>query len=144
MTVLVAVDDDEDQTRLLEEAATLADAFEEELTVLHVLSQSKFRQMEQQTVESTGQTIDLDEIRAFAKELADERAAAVLDAYTAVGMVGTPEDEIVDYAERNDVSYIVVGSRKRSPAGKALFGSVTQSILLNSEIPVLAVRAGSR
>lgn len=144
MAVLVAVDDDKDQTRLLEEAATLADAFEEELTVLHVLSQSKFRQMEQQTVESTGQTIDLDEIRAFAKQLADERAAAVLDAYTAVGMVGTPEDEIVDYAERNDVSYIVVGSRKRSPAGKALFGSVTQSILLNSEIPVLAVRAGSR
>lgn len=144
MTVLVAVDDDEVQTRLLEEAATLADAFGEELTVLHVLSQSKFRQMEQQTVESTGQTIGLDEIRAFAKELAAERAAAVLDEYTAVGLVGTPEDEIVDYAERNDVSYIVVGSRKRSPAGKALFGSVTQSILLNSEIPVLAVRAGSR
>lgn len=38
-----------------------------------------------------------------------------------------------------DADYIVVVGRSRSPVGKALFGSVTQGVLLHAECPVLAV-----
>jgi len=50
---------------------------------------------------------------------------------------GNPADEILAYAEEYDVDQICVGGRKRSPAGKALFGSVTQDVILGTGLPVL-------
>lgn len=50
---------------------------------------------------------------------------------------GDPADEILRYAESESVDQICVGGRKRSPAGKALFGSVTQQVILGTDRPVL-------
>ena len=50
---------------------------------------------------------------------------------------GDTAEFILREAESRDVDAIVLGSRKRSPAGKAIFGSVTQSVLLNTDIPVV-------
>jgi len=44
---------------------------------------------------------------------------------------------ILRYAEEHDVDQICMGGRKRSPAGKALFGSVTQDVILGTDRPVL-------
>lgn len=49
---------------------------------------------------------------------------------------GEPAEEILAVADDLDVDAIVVQGRKRSPVGKALFGSVTQGILLDSTRPV--------
>ena len=50
---------------------------------------------------------------------------------------GDPGSEILRYAAEYDVDQICVGGRKRSPAGKALFGSVTQDVILGTHRPVL-------
>ncbi|WP_336338693.1 universal stress protein [Haloarcula brevis] len=50
---------------------------------------------------------------------------------------GDPAGEILRYAEEYDVDQICVGGRKRTPAGKALFGSVTQDVILGTHCPVL-------
>ena len=50
---------------------------------------------------------------------------------------GTPAEEIEKFAEEYDVDQICVGGRKRSPTGKALFGSVTQDVILGTTRPVL-------
>jgi nucleotide-binding universal stress UspA family protein len=49
---------------------------------------------------------------------------------------GDPEDVILDIADAEDVDSIVMSGRKRSAVGKVMFGSVTQSVILNSSRPV--------
>jgi nucleotide-binding universal stress UspA family protein len=50
---------------------------------------------------------------------------------------GDPAESIVSVAQDLDVDAICVAGRKRSPAGKVLFGSVSQAVILNTERPVL-------
>jgi len=50
-----------------------------------------------------------------------------------------PADGILDLAEEHDADHIVMGSRKRSPTGKVIFGSVSQQVLLESPVPVTIV-----
>ena len=47
-----------------------------------------------------------------------------------------PADGILDLADEEAADHIVMGSRKRSPTGKVIFGSVSQQVLLESPVPV--------
>ncbi|SEV80024.1 universal stress protein [Natrinema salifodinae] len=49
---------------------------------------------------------------------------------------GEPPEEITNAARELDVDLIVMGGRRRSPVGKALFGSVVQAVLLDADRPV--------
>ncbi|QIB73508.1 universal stress protein [Halogeometricum borinquense] len=57
--------------------------------------------------------------------------------YTVEESSGDPANAIVSVGDETDADLIVVGGRKRSPAGKALFGSVTQSVILGATRPVM-------
>ena len=37
---------------------------------------------------------------------------------------------------------LVIGARRRSPVGKAFLGSVAQTLILQSDVPVLVVKSG--
>lgn len=50
---------------------------------------------------------------------------------------GEPTEVILSVAEEIDADSIAVSGRKRSPTGKAIFGSVTQSLLLSADRPVI-------
>lgn len=52
---------------------------------------------------------------------------------------GNPAAAIVDLADRLDVDELVLGARKQSPVGKVLFGSTTQSVILETDRPVTVV-----
>lgn len=52
---------------------------------------------------------------------------------------GKPAEVIVSVADEIDADAIAITGRKRSPAGKVLFGSVTQSVLLSANRPVHVV-----
>ncbi|WP_136687703.1 universal stress protein [Halorhabdus amylolytica] len=61
--------------------------------------------------------------------------------YTIRGRVGDHATEIIDLSRTLDVDRVVVGGRKRSPSGKAVFGSVAQDIMLEAPCPVTFVKA---
>lgn len=139
MVIVAAVDQTDHASRLIREAKTLADAFDEELHVLHVLSQSDFADIEQEEVRRTGQPGGRGAGEEYAAGIATELVELPDDEFTAVGLVGDPSDRIVGYADDIDARYIVLGGRKRSPIGKAVFGSTTQSVLMNTDHSVVTV-----
>jgi nucleotide-binding universal stress UspA family protein len=49
-------------------------------------------------------------------------------------------DQILDLAKELNAELIVIGLRRRTPVGKLIMGSQAQTILLEAECPVLAVK----
>ncbi|OPX38069.1 MAG: hypothetical protein B1H11_05080 [Desulfobacteraceae bacterium 4484_190.1] len=49
----------------------------------------------------------------------------------------SPDLDLVEFAHEKDADEIIVGARKRSPAGKAILGLVTQRVALTASCPVV-------
>ncbi|MBX0288624.1 universal stress protein [Halomicroarcula sp. F28] len=58
---------------------------------------------------------------------------------TTVIVDGSPSGEIIDYLDDHDIDQVVVGGRRRSPTGKAIFGSTAQEVTLSADCPVTIV-----
>ena len=81
---------------------------------------------------------------------ARERASEVLPSVTArvdgatavetVHAVGNPAEEIVAYAEDNGVDHVVLGSHGRQGMSRLLLGSVAETVVRGSPVPVTVVR----
>jgi len=141
MVIVACVDHRDHASEIISEAASLAASFGEPLHVVHVLTREQFVDLQQTSVSDTGSAVSVDRIEEVAADIA---ADALDDEPTdgeAVGLVGKPDEEVVSYADEHDARYIVLGGRDRSPVGKALFGSVAQSVLRESERPVLLVHS---
>lgn len=52
-----------------------------------------------------------------------------------------PAEDLLDVVADVDATLLVIGMRHRTPVGKLLIGSNAQRILLEAEVPVLAVKA---
>jgi len=50
-----------------------------------------------------------------------------------------PAKKIIEIANEINADRIVMSGRKKSPVGKVLFGSVTQAVLLNGNVPVTVI-----
>lgn len=138
MVVVAAVDRSEHAKQIVKEAEKLAKRFDDELHILHILSRSEFRELQRENIERNDEAIDMESIREFAAKQAEEAAENINYPYETIGRVGDASSDVVSYAKKHKARYIVIGGRKRSPAGKAVFGSVAQSILLNAESPVVS------
>jgi nucleotide-binding universal stress UspA family protein len=53
---------------------------------------------------------------------------------------GHPSKEIIDFAENNDIDLIVMGTLGKTGLDRFLMGSVAETVVRNSKVPVLVVR----
>lgn len=122
MSILAAVDGEAGSEAVLEEGYALARAFDEDLIVLHVLPETEDREQAEVVA------------RGLVEETLDKPENVSI-----VGRLGDPEARILSQADDEDARYIVLGSRKQTPVGKALFGSVAQVVMLNTDRSVVVV-----
>lgn len=146
MVILAAVGEKHDQGPIIRTAYDLARAFDEELEVLHVIPEREaddhFREL-RGLPEFSDLSFDVKGDRA--EEVARRLIAATLedeeaDLATPAGEIGDPADRILDRAAEISARFLVVGGKQRSPAGKAIFGSTTQSVILAADDPVVTVK----
>jgi len=95
-----------------------------------------------------GESMDLDLFEAYRAGISDDIAkamgAAGIDSADWQLHMAAGDDvaeKVLELATEADAELLVIGARRRSPVGKFLLGSVTQSIILDAPIPVLVVKA---
>jgi nucleotide-binding universal stress UspA family protein len=49
-------------------------------------------------------------------------------------------EELVEFADRNQIDEIIIGVRQRSKVGKFVFGSTAQYVILHAPCPVLTIK----
>lgn len=145
-TVLLAVGPG-DADRLDELAAAVvevANPADATVSLVHVFTSSEYDEVVARLDFDAGDDeIDPNEVATRHSTIRD--LAAVLEEhdvdYEISGAIGEHGPTIVDLASSTDSDRVVVGGRRRSPTGKAVFGSTAQEVLLSSPCPVTFVRS---
>jgi nucleotide-binding universal stress UspA family protein len=131
MSLLAAIDTDRGAEAVVTTGQELATALGEELVVLHVVPESEDSDRRRDRIE--GVVVDaLGDADGVDLRIVDQPAGRDVP-------LGRTATGILDVADEVDASYIVVGSRKRTPIGKVMLGSVAQLVLINAEVPVVTV-----
>lgn len=148
-TLLLAVgpSDSDRIDRLAEETIDVAKPAGSTVVLGHVFTQDEF----DDTLAKLDFDIGVDDVspdevaarHATIRELAKLFDDAGVD-YVVRGTVGSHGKAIVDLAEDVDADRVLVGGRKRSPTGKAVFGSVAQEVMLSAPCPVTFVRSDTK
>jgi nucleotide-binding universal stress UspA family protein len=134
MSVVVAYQASNIGRLTLQEAAKEASLRRTALTIIHV-----------------PEGVDIDIVEAQTNTLRDDIARALIEAnlsdveWTLKVEVGADVAEtVLDLVDDVDVELLVIGARRRSPVGKMIMGSVTQTIILRADAPVLVVQSPMR
>ncbi|PSQ57786.1 universal stress protein UspA [Halobacteriales archaeon SW_8_68_21] len=93
--------------------------------------------------EASGEGGRVDSEEVWNEENYPETVDAVADRLAEAGVAttrrrehGDPDEVIVEVAAELDADNISMSGRRRSPTGKVLFGSTTQSVVLAADCPV--------
>lgn len=144
MTILAAVGEAHQSDQIVSIGYDLATTYDDDLVVLHVIPDEDFEahkaEIKRQShgVQDFSFTQEEESAARFSERVVDQSLEEYdYDRITTKGRVGDPASAIFTEARSVDPRYLVIGGRQRSPVGKAIFGSVTQDILLRSDWPVV-------
>src|SRR5210317_885100 len=123
-----------DRSNVAKEALVLAKkhakAFDAKLYLLTALAQSPELQLED--IQKAENELERVQISLKTEGISCETHAIVSSL--------TAGEDLVQFAQDNNIDEIVIGVRSRSKVGKLLFGSNAQYIILQAPCPVVAVK----
>jgi len=143
-TILLAVgpNDADRIDKLVSTVTDIAGPAGARVVVAHVFTDDEFERAVDRLEFDAVAEADPDEVadrHATVRELRDRLDEAGIQS-SARGSVGDHGEEIVALAKLIHTDLVVVGGRKRSPTGKAVFGSTAQEVMLEAPCPVTFVR----
>lgn len=137
--ILIATDGSENGTRAINAGMEIARLSEGKAYALYVIDTSGYPSGRgdpkwTRLVEEQLKTFGL-EITATVEEAAEAAGVEV----EFVTLEGNPAEKIIDFAEKQAVDMIVVGSLGKNDAERFLLGSVSEEVVRNATVPVLVV-----
>lgn len=138
--IMAPIDFSENSPKVLQSAVEVAEKFEAALSVVFVVQSFEdysgffvphmpISQFEQEMVASAEEKME-----SF---LAENLKSDV--PYNSAVLQGDVAERITEYAEKNDISMIVMGTHGYKGLEKVLFGSIAEKVVKTSPCPVLTV-----
>ncbi|MFB6309024.1 MAG: universal stress protein [Haloarculaceae archaeon] len=112
------------------------------MILLHVVNPAEAGYSAQASIPSFSEEW-FDREQDHANEVFDEIEASAGDRIAGIERVievGKPSRTIVEYADENDIDQIVMGSHGRSGVSRILLGSVAETVVRRSNVPVTVTR----
>jgi len=141
--ILVAVDSSKPATQITHKAIELAKSFGADLSILHIISPPTYidlgyanvgRMGEMESTEKKHALRLVDKLKNKAIESDITVKTEILIGHTSVVKA------IIEYAEKNKMDLIIVGSRGMTGFKKMLLGSVASGVVTYAHCPVMVVK----
>jgi len=137
--LLVAVDGSEPSNRACKMAADIAGRFGAKLVLAHVIPPLPYPSETYGANFESLAEIDRKAAEAVLKQARDSLAGFSVEIERRV-LWGSPADVLAELANADDIDCVVIGSRGRGSAARALLGSTSNQLLHLCTKPVLVVR----
>ncbi len=137
-SILVPIDGSDQSSRALDHAIGHAETYDADLHLVFVVDVASIpAEVDTAPVEEKLDSYG-DHVTAGAAERAEEASVGRVE--TAV-VPGVPHRAILDYADREEVDLVVMGTHGRTGLERYLLGSVTEKVVRLADAPVLTVHA---
>jgi len=138
--ILVGCDFSSDSDLAFKNSLSMAQEFQSELHMVHVVEPSGYKDLFKMPAESGDKFKEdlFDMIKGRLKSMVPDEALNWLTLNTHL-LVGKPYDEIIRYAEINDMDLIVLGIRGHGMVEDLLVGSTTDRVIRRAPCPVLSI-----
>lgn len=146
-TILLALEEEPDEIEpIAETAADIAGPAGANVALAHVFESEEYETVESNLDFDDDSDVTPDDIaRRYTtiSTLAETLSERGIDVSTHGRRSGdlNKSEAIVKLAAELEAGMVIIGGRKRSPTGKAVFGSTVQDVLLNAPCPVMFVRS---
>jgi len=137
--ILLATDGSESAKKATDDAVELSRLSGAKIYAVYVIDRS--------TYSSVPEDLEWEEaMYTWFRELGEEAVSYVEKAAKDAGLQvesvlleGHPAEEIVNFAEKNGMDLIIIGSLGKSKVERFLIGSISEKVVRNSKVPVLVV-----
>lgn len=130
--ILVAVDGSENSIRATAAAVPIAEKYGAEVIVLNVILGRAYDQFKTVAEKKAREIVD--------REVEEVRGRGVKARWEVLPSAESIVGQIVDYADREEVDLIVMGSRGLGGFKRMIMGSVSSGVVTHARCPVLIVR----
>jgi nucleotide-binding universal stress UspA family protein len=136
--ILVAMDLSSTSTKVIKFAVEFASSLEAEIHLIHVIDPPR--------IETYKRTLPIADVIDSTCELnVDSSLQEMLEKYDLFTKakvrtcIGDTAQEILRYAQQENCDYIVMGTHRRKELERALSGSVTASVLAETQVPIFTI-----